>query len=186
MQLNNIYVGSEPAQLALTAQLKSDKRHYEEMFSRFINIATSDDDMKKLAMEYAIGTFAGDADAYSTLVNINPLEDKLGALIQNATIFAIAATCTNYLKGTKISPGIAMSAKTQTGETPFMPSKGWVEYSEDMKINHEGASWIVNHMVLGLTPRRKYKNNILAVMGYLIEQSELTVEQQSQRITKTI
>jgi hypothetical protein len=156
------------------------------MFSRYVEIATSDDDIKKSAMGYAIGTFAGDADAYTTLVNVNSLERELGAIVQNATIFAIAATCTHYLKGTKIFPGIATNAKTQTGERPFMPSKKWTDYTEDMKLNHESASWIVNHMVLGIVARRKFKNNILAVMGYLIEQSEQTVERQRQAFIKSI
>ena len=171
MQLNNLEVGSGPAQLALTKQFKSDKTYYLKVYSMFINAATNDQDIIKLAMEYAIGDFAGDPDAYSTLVHIAPLDDELGALVQNATIFAIAVTTTYYIKGTIISSGIAEGSKTPTGEKPYAPAKSWDDYVQYMKTEHPNTVAVVAQIRLGLTARSKYKRNILAVMGYLIDQA---------------
>jgi len=168
MSLNSISVGSGPAQLALEKQLKSSARHYKEMFTKFVVASTDDPAMQRAAIECAVGLFAREPDAYSTLVHIPVLEGELGVIVANATIFAIAATTTYFVKGTKLIGGGIINFKNETGEKPYAPRMTWEEYVTYMEDNHPNATAVARQIGVGVT--QKAKENVVAVMGYLIDQ----------------
>jgi len=174
MEFNNINVGSGVAQFALDKQLKSSDKYYKEMYSKFVMLATQDDGIRNGAIKNAVDIFGDKPEAYSTLVSIGPLNDEIGLMSKNATIFAIAATCTYLIKGTAMTKGIAENLKNPDGSAPYNPSKSWAEYAAFMGDEHELATLVVHQMRLGIFSKKlKFKYDILQVMGYLIEQGML-------------
>ncbi|MEO5950563.1 MAG: hypothetical protein ABIQ04_03900 [Candidatus Saccharimonadales bacterium] len=135
---------------------------------KFVAAATTDSNMRENASQYAVGTFLDKPDALRTLRNTGVLEGDLGAIVTNATIFAIAATTTYYIKGTKLFGGGVISFKTENGEKPFKPTMAWGDYIAYMEKNHPDATAVARHIRVGAT--KKANENVIAVMGYLIEQ----------------
>ena len=165
--VNNLYVYSNPAINALDVQFKSDRKHYSKQFSDFINKAESDEEVRKLALTF--DAHSGQ-DGWGTLIDANNAEENVAALVQNATIFAIAVTCTYYIKGTKISKGVA-NTMIYGSEYPYRPTMSWSNYAKYMEKNQPHATAIALSLtaILG----RQNSSNVIAVMGYLIEQGDL-------------
>ena len=171
MNLKIISVESDPAKHALVKQLKSSEKYYKMMYLKFVCAATTDSDMRESAAQYAVGTFLDKPDALRTLRNIGVLKGDLGAITTNATIFAIATTTTYFIKGTKLFGGGVIDFKNTAGEKPFMPTMAWKDYIFYMEKNHPATTTIARNLGVGAT--RKAKENVIAVMGYLIDQGIL-------------
>lgn len=169
-ELHPLHIGSGPAEYALTTQLKSSEQYYMETFRKFVDIMTDESAPQDAAMDYAVSAMAGIPDAISTLIKVDSLKGELGALVQNATIFSIAATCTYFIKGTPLGAGIANNLTTEAGEKPYEPGMSWGAYVAYMESAQPIASDAARQVMWTLSKRKQ--DNVIAVMGYLIEQGD--------------
>ena len=148
-------------------QLKSNRKYYSEKFIDFVNKAVADEAVRKIAYTYDASS---GQDGWGTLIDTKNTEEEVAELVQNATVFAIAVTCTYYIKGTKISKGIA---DTMSNENKYLhkPTMSWSDYANYMKTNQPYATAIASSLttILG----RQKSSNVIAVMGYPIEQGKL-------------
>jgi len=165
--LSTLSVYSNPAIAALDVQFKSDRKHYSKEFSEFVNKATKDVELRKASLDYDGHVVQ---DGWGTLVDVKNADEAIASLVQNATIFAIAVTCTYFIKGTKLSKGIS-ETMTYASDYPYKPTTSWSDYAKDMEDTHPYAAAIAGSLCA--TMSRQSRKNVISVMGYLIEQGNL-------------
>ncbi|MEI6229040.1 MAG: hypothetical protein WCP11_03410 [Candidatus Saccharibacteria bacterium] len=166
-KLNKLNIYSNPAINALDMQLKSDRKYYSEKFTDFVNKVVADEAVRKIA--YAYDASSGQ-DGWDTLIDTKNTDEEVAELVQNATAYAIAVTCTYYIKGTKVAKGIA-DTMTDKNKYPYKPTMSWSDYANYMATNQPYATAVARSLttILG----RQKSANVIAVMGYLIEQGKL-------------
>lgn len=179
--LNNLHIYSKVAEYILGSLLDDDPAWYRTHFSAFLltHLKDTDGDTKdpetkieqltntiKEYENYAINTEAtgGTPSAIFTLIRAEELDGRVGAAVQNAIIYALAACIASDAKSSAVKDAIATASSlpeaNRDKKSPDM-------HRTDMIAHHPRAAAIAEK--LGHLESQKVARDVVIMMDYLIE-----------------
>jgi len=170
MELNDIEIKSRAAIQALAYVLSSldKKRHFKEVFLRFVDYIGVSDEEAREDIEFTMELIDSAEPEKSFATADSILGFGLHSEVSsNACLYAIASTRTYEIKW-----GIQSSKHIVTGEKIFTPERSRKEYIEFMEENHS----VLTKAALDLVVLPWKKRTVVEIMGYLLEQSNKNKE----------
>ena len=185
--LNNIKICSGVAAAILSGQFDDDISWYRTHFNAFLvayykkDLLSLDKDILRKIDKCAVNTNNknNSPNSIATLVHAEELKGELGAVVQNAIIYAIAMSIAGEAKTKAMKDTIAGTSMLRgAGDT-----KTHEQYRADMLSEHPRASAIAE--TLANLESKKVAHNVVAMMGYLIDKGDTgTNETEKQKVER--
>lgn len=175
--LNNVKVGSGVTEFILNSIFVNDLPSYETFYKIFVlgyygeRLFSDDQDTKDTVdtiYSYAIGrNEKSDPIALATLVKAQLLDGEIGAVVQNAIIYAIAMYISWDHQHPEVRPSVDFATRLPNTR---QPDKTLEQHIKDMTTNNPRAEIIA--WSLCATTSKKLADVVVARMDYLLSTCE--------------
>lgn len=186
--LNNVKVSSGVTDTILSSILANDISSYEAYFKGFVmgyyaeNLPVVDEKTLTAIYDHAIGKNGkGIPIALITLIKAQQLDGEIGAIVQNAIVYAIAMCISSERSHPEVRDNVDFATRLPNTN---QPNKTPEQHVKDMTTNNPRAGVIA--WSLSATSSKDLANSVVARMDYLLFTCEYDKQETEEQLVNRI